>query len=392
MKEFILLMALLMSSVAISIDAMLPALGVIGQDLSATSVNHTQFIIGFLFIGMTMGQLFWGPLSDALGRRKVLFFGFGIFMMGSIICYAAQDMTTILIGRIIQGLGVSGPYVSVVSIVRDRYSGRDMARIMSLVMMIFILVPAIAPSLGQAIMHIASWREIFLLYIVMSVALGIWVFIRLPETIHAEDKIKFNMKNILHGFKIVLGNRTTCCYMLCMGICFGGLIGYLNSSRQIFQDLFGVGEAFSLYFGGLALVIGFASLLNSRIVHKYGMHAICFRATLAIIAASAIFLVVNFTIPVQIWMFVAYAAVLFFCFGLMFGNLNAIAMEPMGHIAGIAAAVTGSTSSLISMLVGLYIGQQFDGTLVPVTTGFLVLNVISLGIMWFAGRKPLTTS
>jgi DHA1 family bicyclomycin/chloramphenicol resistance-like MFS transporter len=388
MTEFIILMALLMSCIAISIDAMLPALGVIGQDLHAVSVNETQFIISSIFLGMTVGQLFWGPLSDAIGRRKVLFAGMGIYMIGSVICYLSNDLTTMLIGRTVQGLGVSGPYVSVVAIVRDRFAGRDMARVMSLVMMIFILVPAIAPSLGQFIMHIASWREIYLMYIVLAAVMSVWVYIRLPETIHAEDKIKFDIKNIMRGFKIVLANRVTCCYMLCMGICFGGLIGYLNSSRQIFQDMFQVGDAFALYFGGLALVIGVASLLNARIVHKYGMRLICHRATLTIIIASAIFMAVNLTMDVQIWMFVAYAAVLFFSFGVMFGNLNAIAMEPMGHIAGIASAVTGSTASLISMLVGSFIGQQFNGTLMPVVTGFLVLNVLSLGIMMLAERKP----
>lgn len=388
MTEFIVLMALLMSCIAISIDAMLPALGVIGQALNVADVNETQYIISSIFLGMTVGQLFWGPLSDAIGRLKVLFGGMGIYMLGSVICYLSNDLTMMLIGRTVQGLGVSGPYVSVVSIVRDKYSGNDMARVMSLVMMIFILVPAIAPSLGLAIMHFASWREIYLMYIIMALVMSVWVYFRLPETIHAEDKIKFEMKNIIRGFKTVLSNRVTCCYMLCMGICFGGLIGYLNSSRQIFQDMFKVGDAFALYFGGLALVIGFASLLNSRIVQKYGMQAICFKATLAILIASAVFLVINLTIPVQLWMFVIYAAIMFFSFGTMFGNLNAIAMEPMGHIAGIASAVTGSASSLISLVVGSYIGQQFDGTLVPVVTGFFVLNAISLAIMWYAGRKP----
>ena len=387
MTEFIILMALLMSCIAISIDAMLPALGVIGNALGTVDVNDTQFIISTIFLGMTVGQLFWGPMSDAIGRRKVLFWGLGIYMIGSLICYMANDMTMMLIGRTVQGLGVSGPYVSVVSIVRDKFAGNEMARVMSLVMMIFILVPAIAPSLGQAIMHFASWREIFLLYIVLSLIMGTWVFFRLPETIHEEDRIHFDLKDIGHGFNIVLHNRTTCCYMLCMGICFGGLIGYLNSSRQIFQDMFHTGEAFSLYFGGLALVIGVSSLLNSRIVGKYGMRVICHYATVTIIAASAIFLAMNLTLDVQLWMFVGYAAVLFFCFGLMFGNLNAIAMEPMGHNAGIASAVTGSTSSLISMTVGSAIGQMFDGTLIPVVTGFLVLNAVSLAIMWFAERK-----
>lgn len=387
MTEFIILMASLMSVVAISIDAMLPALGIVGSDLGVQNPNTSQLVISFVFLGMMMGQLVCGPLSDALGRRPVLFGGLALYAIGSLICYFAGSIEILLTGRVIQGLGVSGPYVSTVAIVRDRYAGRDMARIMSLVMMIFILVPAIAPMLGQGILYIATWREIFLFYILYGSGMALWVFLRLPETLHAEDKIKFSVADIARGFKTVFKTRVTVCYMFCMGICFGSLIGYLNSCRQIFQEQFGTGDAFAFYFGGLALVIGFASLLNSRIVGKYGMQAICLRATLLIITVSAIFLAVNLTIPVALWMFVTYAAIMFFCFGMMFGNLNAIAMEPMGHIAGIAAAVVGSTSSLISLSVGTYIGQSYDNTLIPVVTGFLVLNIISLCFMLFAGKK-----
>jgi DHA1 family bicyclomycin/chloramphenicol resistance-like MFS transporter len=262
-----------------------------------------------------------------------------------------------------------------------------MAKIMSLVMMIFILVPAIAPTLGQTILHFATWREIFLMYIVIALVLPIWIYLRLPETLHPEDKIKFSFTDIARGFKTVFQTRVTMCYMLCMGIMFGSFIGYLNSSRQIFQEQFHVGEAFALYFGGLALILGVASLVNSRIVQRVGMRYVCHRATLGIIIASLVFLAVQLTVPVQLWMFVAYAAVLFFSFGLMFGNLNAISMEPMGHIAGIASAVTGATSSAMSTIIGAIIGQYYDGTLLPIVIGFVVFNTLSLGLMLLA-EKP----
>jgi len=389
-KEFTILMALLMSVVAISIDAMLPALGVIGKDLQVSKANHVQYIIGFIFIGMATGQLLCGPLSDALGRKKVLYLGIGFYLAGSVICFFANDFRFLLIGRLIQGLGVAGPYVSAISIVRDKFSGRDMARVMSFVMMIFIMVPAIAPSVGQAILFLASWRYIFLLYIIYSITVGLWLFFRLEETLPPEKRIPFKVSAIVHGFKEVFRNRITICYTLCMGICFGSFIGYLNSSQQIFQVQFGTGKMFTVYFGGLALLFGVASLLNSRIVEKLGMRHICRRGTLCIIIVSTIFLAVNQMMEIQLWMFLLYAGILFLCFGLMFGNLNSIAMEPMGHIAGIASAVTGSLSSAISMILGAIIGQLYNNTLVPIASGFFILGILSISIMIYADKKGIT--
>lgn len=387
MKEFITLMASLMSIVAISIDAMMPALGIMGRDLQVSFPNQIQLIITFIFMGMTVGQLFFGPLSDAIGRRKVLFIGLAIYGVGSVICYLAQDIDTLLMGRIVQGLGVSAPYVTAVAIVRDKFAGRDMARIMSIVMVIFILVPAIAPALGQAILYVATWRALFVLYITLAVLLSLWAYFRLGETLHPEDKIPFSPKAIFHGFGIVFKTRITICYTIAMGICFGSFLGYLNSCQQIFMEKFAVGDLFAVYFGTLALVLGVASLLNSRIVQKFGMQNICERSTLAIILCSAVFLTVNLVTDVELWMFLIYAASIFFAFGLMFGNLNAIAMEPMGHIAGVASAVTGAMSSAMSMTIGAVIGQLYDGTLIPVVGGFLGLNILTLMMMRAAGRQ-----
>ncbi len=381
-KEFTILMAFLMSIVAISIDALLPALGVIGGELQVSNPNQVQLLIGFIFGGMAIGQLIAGPLSDAMGRKPILYAGIGLYLVGSVIAYVAQTFDNLLIGRLIQGFGVAGPYVTAVSVVRDKYSGRHMARIMSLIMMIFILVPAIAPSLGQVVMHGFGWRAIFLLYIVYSIVIGLWIMLRLEETLTKEHRIPFKLKAFAHGFQIVISNRTTRVYTLCMGLCFGSFIGYLGASQQIFQDQFGVGEAFSLYFGGLALVLGVASLLNSRFVVKLGMRHICTSAMMAIIIASAIFLALHMVVAqVTLPMFVAYAAVLFFAFGLMFGNLNAIAMEPMGEVAGMASAIIGAVSSILSLSLGTFIGQMYNNTLIPITCGFLGLGVVAWILM-----------
>lgn len=386
-KEFSVLMALLMSIVAISIDALLPALGVLGSELKITNPNQVQLVIGCIFGGMAVGQLVAGPFSDAIGRKPILYTGIALYLAGSIFCYFTHDFNLLLLGRCIQGLGVAGPYVTAISIVRDKYSGRHMAQIMSLVMMIFILVPAVAPSLGQAVLHMAGWRAIFLLYIGYSLLVGLWIALRLEETLAPEHRIPFKLSAFVHGFKIVISNRTTTLYMVCMGLCFGSLIGYLGASQQIFQDQFGVGDNFALYFGGLALVIGISSLLNSRIVGKLGMRYICIRAMGTIVVASALFfslhkLVDTVTLP----MFVAYLAILFFCFGLMFGNLNAIAMEPMGDVAGMASAITGAVSSVISLTLGTTIGQMYDGTLIPLSLGFLGLGVLTWLLMKWEQR------
>lgn len=381
-KEFMVLMAMLMSIVAISIDAILPALGIIGGDFALQNQNHAQYVVALIFLGMGFGELFWGPLSDAIGRKIVLYFSVGIYLAGTLLCYFADEFGTLLAGRVIQGIGVAGPYITNVSVIRDKYEGRAMARIMSVVMMIFLIVPAIAPALGQTVMHYAGgWRSIFLLYIIYSITVALWLFFRLKETLPTEKRVPFTAKNLIHGFREVIGNRVTLGYMICMGICFGSFMGYLNSAQQIFYVQFNSGDMFSLYFGMLALVMGAASLTNSRLVEKLGMFYISLRAFVTIVISSGLFLLAHAFVEIELWMFLTYAVFLFFSFGLTFGNLNAIAMEPMGHIAGLATAVMGFVSSIMSMALGAFIGQLYNNTLVPIVTGFLVLGAVCIAIM-----------
>ncbi|MBU1309128.1 MAG: multidrug effflux MFS transporter [Gammaproteobacteria bacterium] len=382
--EFSVLVALMMSIVAISIDALLPALDAIRADIAMSHPNQAQLVVSALFFGMALGQLICGPLSDATGRKKVLNGGIALFLVGTAVCYFANDINMLLLGRFIQGLGVSGPYVSAISIVRDKYSGNDMARIMSLVMMIFVMVPALAPSLGQAVLWVGNWRDIFLLYVGYALLIVLWIFWRLEETLPEAHRIPMSKKGFAEGIKEVISNVPTVCYMICMGLFFGSFIGYLNSSQQIFQDLFKTGELFTLYFGLLAIVFGVASLLNSRLVQKWDMQQLSAAAVWGIIVSSALFLALHLVTDIQLWMFLLYAAVLFFCFGLVFGNINAMAMEPMGHVAGIAAAIIGSVSSIMSMSIGTIIGQMYNGSLIPVTLGFFIFACINMAILTFA--------
>lgn len=385
-KEFIVLMAAIMSVVALSIDAMLPALGVIGNDLGITNPNHSQFIISAIFAGMAIGQLVCGPLSDALGRKRLLVLSFLLYLAGTFICWTAESLEQMLIGRVIQGFAAAGPYVSTLSIVRDCFSGYAMARIMSLVMMIFIMIPVVAPTLGQLMLRIGSWQSVFSLLFFYALAVLLWVIFRLKETLPRSRRVAFSLTNIRHGAFTVLSNRTTVCYMVCAGLVFGALIGYLNSCLQIFQNIYQAGDAFAFYFGALAFTLGVASLLNAKLVQRYGPRAICIAALMCMTVISAVLFALQFIAISPLWLFMGYAAVIFFCFGLLFGNLNALAMEPMGHIAGIASALIGAISSVISISTGTFIGQLFDHTLLPMIGGFFLLGLLALVVVSMA--KP----
>lgn len=387
-KEFIVLMAAIMSVVALSIDAMLPALGVIGKDLGIANPNHAQFIISAIFGGMAVGQLVCGPLSDAMGRKRLLMLSFLLYLAGTVICWMASSLEQMLIGRVIQGFAAAGPYVSTLSIVRDCYSGYAMARIMSLVMMIFIMVPVVAPTLGQLMLRLGSWQSVFALLFFYALSVLLWVILRLRETLPPERRVAFSLHNIRHGVFTVLSNRTTVCYMICAGLVFGALLGYLNSCLQIFQSLYNAGDAFALYFGALAFTLGIASLLNSQFVRRFGPRLICIASLLAMTSISAILLVLQFIMTTPLWLFMLYAATIFFCFGLLFGNLNALAMEPMGHIAGIASAIIGAISSVISISAGTFIGQLFNHTLFPLIGGFLILSGVALVVIFAVRREP----
>ncbi|MCR6652186.1 MAG: multidrug effflux MFS transporter [Cellvibrionaceae bacterium] len=293
-KEFIVLMAAIMSVVALSIDAMLPALVVIGEDFGLSNPNHAQFIISAIFGGQAVGQLVCGPLSDALGRKRLLMISFVVYLIGSVICLAANNLEQMLVGRFIQGFAGAGPYISTISIIRDRCSGYAMARIMSLVMMIFIMVPVIAPTLGQFMLLLGSWRLIFALLFCYGLAIMLWSFLRLEETLPPTRRVPFSAANIKRGAFTVLTNRTTVSYMICAGLVFGALIGYLNSCLQIFQGIYAVGDAFALYFGALAFTLGLASLSNSRLVRRFGPRSICITALVCFSTSSALLLCAQF--------------------------------------------------------------------------------------------------
>lgn len=388
--EFVGLLALLMSLVALSIDAMLPALPEIVRGFGIGDVNHSQFVITALFAGLSVGQLLAGPISDSIGRKKAVYVGLIIFVIGCVISYVSWSFEMMLAGRFIQGLGAAAPRIITIAIVRDRYEGRDMAKVMSYIMGVFIFVPAIAPTIGQGIIGIThDWHAIFLVFIAIAAIVFVWLSTRLDETMHAEDRKPFTFSVIGHGLKTVCSNRMTMCYMIAAGCIFGAFIGYLNSSQMIFQEYYDVGDKFPLYFGITALSLGAASFVNARIVKKFGMRHVILRSLVAMAFLAVMFScyewVVHGQVPLGAFMiFISGSA---FCMGMLFGNFNALAMIPMGHIAGLASSVIGCVSLLVSVTAGGIIGQFYDGSLIPVTVGFLVLSLTSLLMMYLAESK-----
>lgn len=380
LTEFVVLVALITSLVALSIDTMLPALPEIARDFKLTRINDSQYVVSIFFAGMALGQILFGPLSDSVGRRPAILGGFVIFAAGCGLTLLARDFTWVLLGRFLQGLGASGPRIVSIALVRDCYVGREMARVMSFIMSIFILVPVFAPALGQLIISFADWRYIFVLFLGLTLILGIWFWRRQPETLAPERRIRMSPAQLINDIVSIVRIRSALGYTLTMGFVFGAFIGYLSSSQQIFQVQYGLAEWFPLYFGILACAIGCASLVNARLVMRFGMRRLS-RFALRVIAFS------SFPVFLLAWQFdghpplallMLYLLPLFFFFGILFGNLNALAMEPLGRVAGLGSAVVGSISTLLSVVFGVIVSDAYDQTVLPMTLGFALLGTAGL--------------
>lgn len=388
-REFIILMAAIISLVALSTDAMLPALSDIGTELGTTSANQNQWVLTALFIGFAAGQIVYGPVSDSVGRRPMIFLGLILFCIGCVISLFATNFTAMLVGRVLQGFGAAGPRIVTIALIRDLYRGPAMARIMSFIMAVFIFVPAIAPSLGQGLLLLAHWRAIFVSFLLLAIVNLVWFALRQPETLSETHRSVFSTAQLISNARAVFRYRSTIAYTLASGFIFGAFMGFLISVQQIFQWQYALGNQFPLYFAVLALSLGSASLLNARLVMRYGMRYLCFRALYLLCALGLGFVVYSYIESGHppLWTLMGYLMLSFFCVGILFGNLNTLAMEPLGHIAGSGAAVVGFFNNLISLVLGTTIGQSYDGTALPLVTGFAVLGSAALVTLWWT-EKP----
>jgi DHA1 family bicyclomycin/chloramphenicol resistance-like MFS transporter len=386
--EFVVLAAATMSTQAIAIDAMLPAFPTIVRALNVGDPNHGQWIVTAYMTGLGIGQLFWGMLSDRFGRRPILLGGLTLYVVAALLCSLSGSFQALLAWRFVHGLAAACVTVTR-SVVRDLYSGRQMARVMSLTFVVFLTVPILAPSLGQLILVVAPWRYIFVVFAVFAAMVAAWGFLRLPETLHPEYRMTLTLKHVLHAAKLVLGTRASIFYTLAMMVMFGTIMAYVGMVAQIFSEVFHRPKLMPSMFALCAIFMGMAAYLNSRIVERLGMRLISHTALLLFIAVTGLHVVIAALGLEQIWTFVLLQSLTMATFSLSVSNFGAMAMEPMGAIAGIAASLQGFISTFSGALVGILIGEQFNGTTVPLAAGALCCGLVSLGFVLLAEKGRL---
>jgi len=377
--EFVALMASLMSIVALSIDALLPALPQIGHDLGVINLNNNQLLITMIFLGIGLGQLLFGPLSDSFGRKPIVFIGFGVFIIASIICITTKSFELMIFGRILQGIGLASPRTLCIAIVRDLYSGDYMAKIISIVVMVFILVPVIAPTLGQFLINYYDWESIFYVNIIYSTLIMIWFWFRQKESLPKEKRIPLSSHLFIDGAREFIKYKDAIGFTLISGFITGSFMVYLSTSQQIFEEQYNLAEMFPYIFASLAISIGLATFLNSVFVVKFGMMNMAYYSTIGYCAVSILYVILFWsgTNP-SIYVLVAFFALQFFAVGFLFGNLRALAMQPLGHIAGIGAAINGFASTILAVPVANYIGGFVKDSVLPLFIGFSIFGALSL--------------
>ncbi len=388
-SEFVPLVALLMSLSAMSTDAMLPALPEIGFDLGVAARNDVQYVITALFFGMGIGPLLFGPLSDCIGRKSSILIGLALFMAGCVISIAATEFWIMIAGRVLQGVGAASPRVVSMALVRDQYEGRLMARILSFVMAVFITVPMVAPAMGQGILLVADWRAIFVALFVVAGIAGLWLMIRQPETLPRQHRLPFSVTAVMRSAFMVVRTRQALAYTLAQGCAFAPFVAYLSTAQQIFQVTYGVGLLFPLYFAGLALSFGVTVLVNGHLVMRYGMLRLSVIAAIVVTVSSAATwgLIFIFDGVPPLWLFLASLLLVFGGVGLMFGNLNALAMQPLGNIAGVGAAIVTLISTLVAVPLGGLIGYLYDGTLFVLMGSFALSGAAALAAIAWGSRR-----
>lgn len=387
LPEFIAMLAFLFATIAFSIDAMLPALPDIAVDLTPDNMNRAQLILTTFVAGMGLGTLFAGPLSDALGRKRTITIGFGIYIAATIAAIYADSLELLLVARFVQGLGAAGPRIVGLALVRDLYEGREMARISSFVMMIFIMIPAVAPTLGAGIIAISDWHGVFLAFIAFALIGALWLNIRQAETLPPAARRPLRIGTLYAAAREVLSDRQVMLATLILTLGFGQMFGLLSSAQQLFGETYSKGENFHLWFAAMALLSGSGTVLNATFVMRFGMRRIAKWAYVmqTIVSGLALTLILSGVLPqgLEFPVFFFWAVSVFFMAGVTFGNLNALALQRMGHIAGMAASIVAAISTLAAVLIAAPVGLLYNGTAIPAITATLICS----GLAWALMRR-----
>lgn len=386
--EFIVLFSLVTSLTAVSIDAILPALRQIGEALEVSDPNRTQLVVSMFILGMACGEVLFGPISDAVGRKRAILAGLLVFVVGTVVAMTAPSFEQFLAGRIIQGLGVSGPKIASRALIRDLYEGEAMARIMSLIFMVFVLVPMLAPALGQLVLFVADWRAIFVGYLVFAGVVAAWLGIRQPETLAPDRRIPFSLWPLFRNALLILGHGPVMAYTAAAGVIFGALLLYVGTAQAMFFDLYQVDTGFPLYFALLASAIGLAAFVNSRLVMRHGMHRLSVVALAGLVMSGCVLLALSFVydgVP-PFWAFMTSCYVMFFCIGMVFGNLGAMAMQSLARVAGLGASLVASVSSAIAVAMSVLTGLLYDQTAFALASGFVLAGALSLALVLVARK------
>ncbi|WP_372794196.1 multidrug effflux MFS transporter [Lutibacter sp.] len=377
--EFIALMASLMSIVALAIDALLPALDFIGFSIGTTNIVDNQLLITMIFLGLGLGPLFFGPISDSLGRKPIVYMGFGIFIIASIICVLSESLEMMIFGRILQGIGLSAPRTISIAMVRDSYNGDYMARIMSFITVVFIFVPIVAPAMGKFILDHYNWQAIFYIQLIFSILVSWWFWKRQPETLHIKNRVKFTRRIFINGLNEIKKSKRTIGFTVISGFVTGSFMVYLSTAQQIFQLQYNLKEQFPYIFAGLAIAIGSATFLNGTLVIKYGMEKMVTVSLIAFFSFSLLYIILyHGSANPHIGILLSFFGLQFFAIGFLFGNLRALAMEPVGHIAGIGAAITGFLSTMMAVPISTFIGRFVSNTALPLFIGFAICGMLSI--------------
>ncbi|ABG32278.1 MFS transporter [Roseobacter denitrificans] len=385
--EFIALMAMMFATIAFSIDAMLPAMPDIATQLTPLEPTRATLIITSFVLGMGIGTFFAGPLSDAFGRRNIMFLGAGLYIAAAAVAWASQSLELMLIARVFQGIGASGPRVVCIAIVRDLFSGREMARILSIVMIIFTIVPAFAPAMGVVIIHVAGWRSIFLAFVIFSLISAVWLGLRLPETLPVENRRPLKIALIVDAVRQMLQHPVVRISIMVQTLSMAMLFSLLMLIQPVYQFVFDKLETFPFWFGAIALSSALSSFLNAMLVVRFGMRRLITIGLAMQIGLSTLVLMTSGSAAGQGFaVFAIWQAFVFFQAGLSIGNLNAIAMEPMGHIAGMAASVIGAISTVLAAVIASPVGLLFDGTIRPLVGTILVLALLAFLLMMYMAR------